>query len=398
MKKRFTAVVMGLLLLILLIPSTAFADSMHKVDGDLKLTDETHSGKTLEKDGYEWDADTNTLTIQDLTVNGTVYLPNKDCEIKVKGKCSATRITRENAPQTQAVTVTGESGATLQGNFDVDGDLTIKDLAMSHGELRNAMVNFKYKLTLVNSDITLNGVSWQTDAGIELVNSSLTVVMESDIPATFTTEKISMDEKSVIESHTYMFNYGKFTPEQQGLSDDYVALPEGGSFANTRLFENATDVPLTVVDKDGNAARHFVLKAPGQSAEKCQIGLKASPAEGGTVSGAGEYDCDTSAAVKAVANKGYHFVRWEDWQGNVVSKDTSYSFTVKESTTLTAVFAKDGATPSQSGGTDQNTDKGTAPKTGDNAHPAIWIALLAVSVLGVAAVAVFGRKHASQKK
>ena len=143
------------------------------------------------------------------------------------------------------------------------------------------------------------------------------------------------------------------------------------------------------------AVSHFILKAP---AEKCQIDLKSSPAEGGTVSGAGEYDCDTSAAVKAVANKGYHFVRWEDWQGNVVSKDASYSFTVKESTTLTAVFAKDGVTPSQPGGTDQNTDKGTAPKTGDNAHPVIWIALLAVSVLGIAAVAVFGRKHASQKK
>ena len=395
MKKRVVYVLLCFMLCMASIPAAVFADSMHKVDGDLKLTDETHSGKTLEKDGYEWDADTNTLTIQDLTVNGTVYLPNKDCEIKVKGKCSATRITRENAPQTQAVTVTGESGATLQGNFDVDGDLTIKDLAMSHGELRNAMVNFKYKLTLIDSDITLNSLSWQTDAGIELVNSSLTVVMESDIPATFTTEKISMDEKSVIESHTYMFNYGKFTPEQQGLSDDYVALPEGGSFANTRLFENATDVPLTVVDKDGNAARHFILKAP---AEKCQIDLKASPAEGGTVSGAGEYDCDTRAAVKAVANKGYHFVRWEDWQGNIVSKVAAYSFTVKETTTLTAVFAKDGATPAQPGGTDQNTDKGTAPKTGDNAHPVIWIALLAVSVLGVAAVAVFGRKHASQKK
>lgn len=140
---------------------------------------------------------------------------------------------------------------------------------------------------------------------------------------------------------------------------------------------------------------HFILKAP---AEKCQIDLKASPAEGGTVSGAGEYDCDTRATVKAEANKGYHFVRWEDWQGNIVSKDASYSFTVKETTTLTAVFAKDGATPSQPGGTDQNTDKGTAPKTGDNAHPVIWIALLAVSVLGIAAVAVFGRKHASQKK
>ena len=170
---------------------------------------------------------------------------------------------------------------------------------------------------------------------------------------------------------------------------DYIAVPKGGSFVNVG------DRPVTIADKSGMAVSHFILKAP---AEKCQIDLKASPAEGGMVSGAGEYDCDTRATVKAEANKGYHFVRWEDWQGNIVSKDAAYSFTVKETTTLTAVFAKDGATPAQPGGTDQNTDKGTAPKTGDNAHPMIWIALLAVSVLGIAAVAVFGRKHASQKK
>ena len=76
----------------------------------------------------------------------------------------------------------------------------------------------------------------------------------------------------------------------------YIAEPKGGSFAKA-------DAYLTVVDKEGKMVSHFILKAP---AEKCQIDLKASPAEGGTVSGAGEYDCDTRATVKAEANKGYH--------------------------------------------------------------------------------------------
>ena len=230
-----------------------------------------------------------------------------------------------------------------------------------------------------------------TNGGIDLVNSSLTVVDNGTL-GQFWTEKITMDDDSVIESFHALSNYGNVGMEGFHSVQDYIVMPKGGSFVNIG------DRPVTIADKSGMAVSHFILKAPGQSAEKCQIDLKASPAEGGTVSGAGEYDCDTRAAVKAEANKGYHFVRWEDWQGNIVSKDAAYSFTVKETTTLTAVFAKDGATPSQPGGTDQNTDKGTAPKTGDNAHPGIWIALLAVSVLGIAAVAVFGRKHASQKK
>lgn len=396
MKKRFTAVVMGLLLLMLLIPSTAFADGIPAVVGNLDLTSGDHADKTLAKDGYEWDSATNTLTIQDLAVTGDIILPKLDCTINVKGECSAAQIKREDGDQ--ALTVIGESKATLKCEFTLMGDLSLDSLTMTDGAVSNGNGGNLRVLTLKNSDITLHHLSWMTASGIKLENSSLTVNSRNDVISQFWTEKITMDEKSIIESFNPMQNYAKEDLSTFDSLQEYIAEPEGGRFANARLFEGAADVPLTVVDKDGNAARHFILKAPGQSAEKCQIDLKSSPAEGGTVSGAGEYDCDTRATVKAEANKGYHFVRWEDWQGNVVSKDASYSFTVKESTTLTAVFAKDGATPAQPGGTDQNTDKGTAPKTGDNAHPAIWIALLAVSVLGVAAVAVFGRKHASQKK
>ena len=387
---------MGLLLLMLLIPSTAFADGIPAVVGNLDLTSGDHADKTLAKDGYEWDSATNTLTIQDLAVTGDIILPKLDCTINVKGECSAAQIKREDGDQ--ALTVIGESKATLKCEFTLMGDLSLDSLTMTDGAVSNGNGGNLRVLTLKNSDITLHHLSWMTASGIKLENSSLTVNSRNDVISQFWTEKITMDEKSIIESFNPMQNYAKEDLSTFDSLQEYIAEPEGGRFANARLFEGAADVPLTVVDKDGNAARHFILKAPGQSAEKCQIDLKASPAEGGTVSGAGEYDCDTRATVKAVANKGYHFVRWEDWQGNTVSKDAAYSFTVKETTTLTAVFAKDGATPAQPGGTDQNTDKGTAPKTGDNAHPMIWIALLAVSVLGIAVVAVFGRKHASQKK
>lgn len=386
MKKRFTAVVMGVLLLMLLIPSTAFADGIPAVVGNLDLTSGNHADKTLAKDGYEWDSATNTLTIQDLAVTGDIILPKRDCTINVKGECSATHIKREEGEQ--ALTVIGENKATLECEFTLMGNLMLDSLKMTDGAISNGSVGNPPVLILKNSDITLHHLSWMTASGIKLENSRLTVNSRNDVISQFWTEKITMDEKSIIESFNPMKNYANEEISTFDSLQDYIAEPKGGSFAKA-------DAYLTVVDKEGKMVSHFILKAP---AEKCQIDLKASPAEGGMVSGAGEYDCDTRATVKAEANKGYHFVRWEDWQGNIVSKDASYSFTVKETTILTAVFAKDGATPSQPGGTDQNTDKGTAPKTGDNAHPVIWIALLAVSVLGIAAVAVFGRKHASQKK
>ena len=226
-------------------------------------------------------------------------------------------------------------------------------------------------------------MSWQTDGGINLVNSQLTVTSLTD-NGQFLTEMIAMDRNSVIESFHRMYNYGKFTPDTLGEVSNYVAVPEDGSFANTPPFKDSTDNPLTVVDENGQTASHFILRAPK---EQCKIDLKAAPAEGGTVTGAGTYDYQGSATVKAEANKGYHFVQWEDEQGAVLSKDAAYTFTVNGSATLMAVFEKGSAvTPSQSGGSDQNNSG--SPKTSDPTHMELWIALLAISMMGIAGTVI----------
>ena len=69
--------------------------------------------------------------------------------------------------------------------------------------------------------------------------------------------------------------------------------------------------------------------------------LTASPAEGGTVSGAGQYEAGTAASIQATANSGYTFTRWSDGDTNATR-----SVTVKNDLALTAEFA------TESGGTD----------------------------------------------
>ena len=69
--------------------------------------------------------------------------------------------------------------------------------------------------------------------------------------------------------------------------------------------------------------------------------LTASPAEGGTVSGAGQYEAGTAASIQATANSGYTFTRWSDGDTNATR-----SVTVNNDLTLTAEFA------TESGGTD----------------------------------------------
>ena len=67
------------------------------------------------------------------------------------------------------------------------------------------------------------------------------------------------------------------------------------------------------------------------------IAATASPSAGGTVSGAGEYDFGASCTLTATANTGYTFTNWTE-NGNVVSTNANYTFTVSGNRTLVANF------------------------------------------------------------
>jgi uncharacterized repeat protein (TIGR01451 family) len=68
------------------------------------------------------------------------------------------------------------------------------------------------------------------------------------------------------------------------------------------------------------------------------IAVSASPPEGGSVSGGGTYGAGSSVTVTATPNNCYAFVNWTE-NGNPVSTDASYSFTVSADRTLVANFA-----------------------------------------------------------
>ena len=57
------------------------------------------------------------------------------------------------------------------------------------------------------------------------------------------------------------------------------------------------------------------------------IRLVPSPAEGGTVTGAGTYKHFKTCTVTATANTGYAFSKWTE-DGTEVSTNATYSFTV----------------------------------------------------------------------
>ena len=67
------------------------------------------------------------------------------------------------------------------------------------------------------------------------------------------------------------------------------------------------------------------------------VNVSANPDEGGTVSGGGTYSNGQSCTVSATANNGYSFTNWTE-NGNMVSTNANYTFTVNANRTLVANF------------------------------------------------------------
>ena len=77
------------------------------------------------------------------------------------------------------------------------------------------------------------------------------------------------------------------------------------------------------------------------------ISVSANPSNGGTVTGGGTYQQGQSCTVSATANNGYTFTNWTE-NGNVVSTNRDYTFTVNGNRTLVANFTQQNYTISVS--------------------------------------------------
>lgn len=237
MKKRFIMALVSILLVALLLPATALAEGPTDID----LTTGDHSGKTLAADGYTWDEATHTLTMENLKLAGSINLPKADCTVIVKGTCEVWTIARE-AGAAQSLTIKGENGSSLRADIAVQGDLTLENVTMPHGSFDNSFVNGLTVLKLINSKVDLVTLSWMTDGGIELENSSLTVGLGGD--AHFWAEKIAMDAQSEIVSHGRLMNYAHFTAEDMAAIKGYIVVPANGRFEKVGEW-------LTIVNEQG---------------------------------------------------------------------------------------------------------------------------------------------------
>ena len=111
-----------------------------------------------------------------------------------------------------------------------------------------------------------------------------------------------------------------FTAEMTELSQNtmyyvraYVVTQDGITYGNELSF---TTIPIWTIEATPN------------------------PTDGGTITGAGDYEQNAICNLTAIANEGYIFANWTE-NGEVVSTDATYTFTVDAARTLVANFDLD---------------------------------------------------------
>ena len=91
-------------------------------------------------------------------------------------------------------------------------------------------------------------------------------------------------------------------------------------------FKVAFGITSSDGDSDGNSQQ-------SGGTTKRTLTLSASPSNGGTVAGGGQYNNGASASISATANSGYTFSRWSDGNTNA-----SRSVVMDSNKTLSAIF------------------------------------------------------------
>lgn len=143
----------------------------------------------------------------------------------------------------------------------------------------------------------------------------------------------------------------------QGQSCTVQATPNTG-YVFVNWTENGTSVSTNAsytFNVTGN--RTLVANFEGSS---YTITATANPTTGGSVSGSGSYSYGSSCTLTATANSGYTFINWTE-NGNVVSTNANYTFTVTSGGTYVANF---GANSYQITGTADPSAGGTITGAG----------------------------------
>ncbi|MDZ7767351.1 MAG: hypothetical protein U5K00_23530 [Melioribacteraceae bacterium] len=164
---------------------------------------------------------------------------------------------------------------------------------------------------------------------------------------------------TINENRTLVANFNELPPNQYSVSLSSNPA-EGGTTNGGGTYDDGASVTVSATPNSGyefvnwtengnevstnasytftiNENRTLVANFNELPPNQYSVSLSSNPAEGGTTNGGGTYDDGASVTVSATPNSGYEFVNWTE-NGNEVSANASYTFTINENRTLVANF------------------------------------------------------------
>ena len=207
---------------------------------------------------------------------------------------------------------------------------------------------------LFNTRITLSGIRYakamvNTIYGVILLPDDWNVDYYSlnstnSASAYWSTNSLDVAQWAILEQHGAVFlpaaGYRIGTSVNNvGSYGDYWSATNGNGEEAASAIQfsiSSLGVQNNYYRKCGFSVR---LVRAAQGSFNSIIGAMPSPAEGGTVSGAGAYQAGAGCTLTATANEGYTFVNWTE-NGEVVSTEANYTFIVTGSRMLVANFRR----------------------------------------------------------
>ncbi len=268
-----------------------------------------------------------------------------------------------NQGQTCTLVATPNSGYTFT-NWTENGTQVSTNATYSFTVTANRTLVANFALSTYTITATANPTNGGTITGAGTYNQGQTCTLVATPSANYTFTNWMENGTQVSTSATYSFtvtanrtlvanftrptytitatanptNGGTITGAgtyNQGETCTLVATPSA-NHTFTNWTENGTQVSTNAtysftVTANRNLVAHF-------SQNTYTITATASPTNGGTITGAGTYNYGQTCTLVATSNETYDFENWT-LNGNVVSTDPSYSFTVTNNSSFVAHFA-----------------------------------------------------------
>ena len=253
-------------------------------------------------------------TFTNWTENGNVVSTNANYTFNVTGnRTLVANFTANTYTINVSAQPTNGGTATGGGTFNYGQNCTVTATAATGYTFTNWTENGNVVSTNANYTFTVNG------------NRTLVAHFTAN---TYTINVSAQPTNGGTATGGGTFNYGQNCTVTATAATGYTFTnwTENGNVVSTNANYTFT------VNGNRTLVAHF-------TANTYTINVSANPANGGTATGGGTFNYGQSCTVMATAATGYIFTNWTE-NGNVVSTNPNYTFTVNSNRTLVAHFTQ----------------------------------------------------------